>query len=202
MARSSDSPVLHALPGADAAGAEARSDDELMLLARGGKEEAFDQLVRRHQQRVLAVAVKSLGDPSLARDVAQDAFLELYRYRQRYRPQGRFTAFLYRLVVNRCRMSARAHAAELRRREAWQREPEGAPGAASDELLLQQERRRDVERGLRTLSPKLREVMVLRYAADLSLDEVAACLELPVGTVKSRLFAGMEKLRQALEEVA
>lgn len=192
--------TLFAVPAGPAEVArEARSDDELMLLARGGQRDAFDTLVRRHQARALNVASKLLGSPSLARDAAQAAFVELFRAVPGYRPRGSFSAYLSRVVLNQCRMAARQRGTERRHLEALAVEPRAAV-VAPDEQLLARERQRDVQRALSGLSERLRTVVVLRFAGELSLAEVAEVLELPVGTVKSRLFAGLSKLRESLEE--
>src|SRR5438477_221154 len=90
-------------------------DDELMLLVRAGRRAAFDELVRRHQRRVLGVAARYVREPVLARDIAQNTFLELYRAVPRYQPRGSFTSFLYRIVLNQCSMARRSTRAEDRR---------------------------------------------------------------------------------------
>jgi RNA polymerase sigma-70 factor (ECF subfamily) len=176
-----------------------RSDDELMLLARGGVERAFDTLVRRHQRRVLRIAAKYMGCTATATDIAQNTFLELYRALPRYRAQGKFSSYLYRSVLNQCRMT---HRASQRRAERMRELAETAPAEVqgrSVEAILGRERRRDVEEALGALSGKLRDVVVLRFACELSYQEMAEVLDIPVGTVKSRLFAGLEKLREHLE---
>ncbi len=177
----------------------ARADDELMLLARGGRAEAFDALVRRHQARALDVAAKFLGSPAVARDAAQAAFVELYRALPRYRANGAFTAFWTRVLLNQCRMAARARGTERRHLDGFAQEPRPV-APLPDERLLATERQRDVQRALARVSEKLRAVVVLRFAGDLSLSEIATALDLPVGTVKSRLFAGLAQLRALLEE--
>jgi RNA polymerase sigma-70 factor (ECF subfamily) len=176
---------LHPLDG--------RSDDDLMLLARAGRREAFDVLVLRHQRGALAVAAKYLGDAASAKDACQGAFVEVYRGLERYQPRGRFVFFLRRVVLNQCRMGAR----RLRIAERLPPGPDEAT-AQPDDALLKDEQRRMVERGLMQLSGKLREVVALRYAGGHSLDEVAEILELPVGTVKSRLFSAMAQLKDVL----
>lgn len=170
------------------------SDDELMLLARSGTSEAFDTLVRRHQAKVLRVAFRYLGEASLAADAAQNAFVAVYRGLPQYRACGKFTAFLYRVLLNQCRMVRRSAATESRVLiELWSREePESR-------ALPPHEQRRDVEAAVRELSPKLRDVVLLRFGADLGHDEIAETLDIPVGTAKRRLFVAMAKLRQTLE---
>jgi RNA polymerase sigma-70 factor (ECF subfamily) len=167
-----------------------------MLLARGGVEDAFNVLVRRHQARVLRVTSRLLGSSSIAPDVAQDAFIEIYRALGRYKPQGRFWAYLYRVVLSRCRLAGR------KARRARRREAEAAPLSAvhsGEAEVLARERQRELEAALVRLSEKLRVVVVLRHAAGLSYDEIADTLGVPVGTVKRRLFDAMEKLRCMLE---
>jgi RNA polymerase sigma-70 factor (ECF subfamily) len=175
---------------------ESRSDDELMLLARGGVDDAFDVLVRRHQARVLRMAGRLLGRSALAPDVAQNAFLEIYRALPRYQPQGKFSAYLFRVLLNQCRIAARsARRAGLIVDEL----PAIAAARSGESHILARERAREVEAALGRLSEKLRVVVVLRHSAGLSYDEIAETLDLPLGTVKRRLFDGMEKLRRMLE---
>lgn len=171
-----------------------------MLIARGGLDAAFDTLVRRHQKRVLTVAGRLLGQRvALAPDAAQNTFLAIYRARSSYQPRGRFTAYLYRVLLNQCRMTHRsAHVEESARQAADCAFPQSE--ASADAIVLARERQREVEHALGRLSPKLREVVVLRYAGELAYDEIAESLGLPLGTVKRRLFDAMDKLRQSLEE--
>src|SRR5690349_17874635 len=79
-------------------------DDELALLARGGDRAAFEALVRRHQRAVLSFATRFFGQAAIAADVAQETFLDVLRGLARYRPEGKFAIWLYRIALNRCRM--------------------------------------------------------------------------------------------------
>lgn len=170
-----------------------RSDDELMLLARGGSRPAFDALVWRHQLRVLSVARRLLGQAWLASDVAQNTFLEVYRALDRYQPRGSFRSFLYRVLLNQCRMALRSAKIELRARDRLE-----APVDLADDEILAREWHRDVEVALSGLSPKLRDVVLLRYSADLGYEEISDALAVPVGTVKRRLFDALARLRQTV----
>jgi RNA polymerase sigma-70 factor (ECF subfamily) len=174
------------------------SDDELMLLARGGVNEAFDALVRRHQAGVLRVAGKMLGQASLARDAAQSTFLEIYRFLPNYQATGRFRRFLYKVLLNQCRTTRRSVKQNVKMQVRLSRELQ-ENGDLPDERIIARERRRELERLLLKLSKKLRVVLILRFAGELSYDEIGAILDLPVGTVKSRLFAGLEKLRRLMK---
>jgi RNA polymerase sigma-70 factor (ECF subfamily) len=178
---------------------EARQDDELMLLARGGLEAAFDTLVRRHQARALRVAARFLGRGALAPDAVQNAFLEIYRGLTTYRPLGRFPAYLYRVLVNQCRIAQRSGRVEMRALDRLLME-ESDVAVHAEEQILAREQRRELDRALARLSERLRAVVLLRYSAGLSLDEIADSLEIPLGTVKRRLFDALAKLEAAMEE--
>lgn len=177
----------------------ARTDDELMLLARGGAEGAFDTLVRRHQSRLLRVAGRQLGRNAFAADAVQNTFVEIFRSLHRYQPRGRFPAYLYRILLNQCRMAYRHSQVELRALDAQAAHTE-APSAECEEegRILARERHRDVEAALADLSQRLRDVVLLRYSAGLRYDEIAETLDVPLGTVKRRLFDATARLRRLL----
>jgi RNA polymerase sigma-70 factor, ECF subfamily len=181
------------------AAAGARDDDDWMLLARSGRPGAFDELVKRHQASVLAVAYRYLGQREAAKDVAQNTFVEVYRRLGEYRPQGRFRAYLHRILLNQCRMAVRSRGIRRRFQERIEREEEGDGAALPDEEILARERQRQVERALLGLSEKLRAVVVLHFSGELSHAEIAEALGIKVGTVKSRLSAALVVLREELE---
>lgn len=171
------------------------TDDELMMLARGGIEGAFDTLIRRHQQLVLRLAFRYVRNAAWAADVAQNTFVEVYRALPRYRAQGRFKSYLYQVLLNQCRRSRRSIRTESRVLDVLMRVPVHAPAE-----VLAREQRREVEAALDTLSVKLRKVVLLRFGADLSYKEIAELLAIPVGTVKRRMFVAIAKLRDELEQ--
>ncbi len=178
---------------------EDRPDDDLMLLARGGVAAAFDTLVRRHQHKVLCVAGRLVGRPSVARDIAQNVFLEIYRALPRYQARGKFVPYLNRVVLNQCRMVFRSARVERSVLESVAQTPI-QEGRLAEAEIIARERQREVECALLRLSQKLRDVVVLRYSGELAYEEIAETLGVPVGTVKRRLFDAMEKLRQTMEE--
>jgi RNA polymerase sigma-70 factor (ECF subfamily) len=177
----------------------AHSDDEWMILARGGRPGAFDALVRRYQARAVSVAYRYLGQRELAQDVAQNAFLEIYRRLDDYRPCGKFRAYFHRVLLNQCRMAARSRRIRARFQERLvSAEPDGAPSTLPDQQILARERQRRLEAGLLRLSDKLRAVVVLQFSGDLSHAEIADALDIKIGTVKSRLSAALVALRADL----
>lgn len=169
-----------------------------MLLARGGMNEAFDEIVMRHQHKAMRIAMKFLGNSPEARDVTQNSFVEVYRYLQHYQPAGKFVSFLSALVVNQCRGKQRSRLYEQRAMAKFADQPVLREGLPEDQILAR-EKRREVEWALSQLSTKLSEVLILRYAGDLSYQEIAEALHLRLGTVKSRIFNGLERLNRILE---
>lgn len=176
-----------------------RGDDDLMLIARGGRKEAFEVLVKRYEKQVLSVAYKKVQNSSQAADIAQNTFLELFRYVPKYQSQGRFSSLLFRILFNECNKVFRARGYANQAQELLSRSP-GVAVEMPDSEILNHERRREVERALGKLSKKLRDVLVLRFTAELSYKEIGLQLEIPVGTVKSRIAAGMDKMRDALAD--
>ncbi len=178
-----------------------RTDDDLICLARGGRELAFDTLVRRYQARALTVAYKYHGQSAVAQDVVQNTFLEIYRNLDRYRPRGKFRAYFHRVLLNQCRMAARSLKSRRGLAERFVNVTlEDSVAEIPDEQLIARERRKEVDEALSCLSDKLRSVVVLRYSAELSYEEISETLNVRVGTVKSRLSTALVKLRKNMGE--
>ncbi len=171
-------------------------DDELMQLARGGMQRAFEVLVARHQQVVIRVAKKYLQNQPEADDAVQNAFVEVYRRLNHYSPQGKFVPFLYRVVINECRMLLRSRRYEKKalNQLAEQRSTLPVNKDIPELQLLASEKRRIVVQAMDQLRPKLKEALILRFAGELSYKEIAQTLKIRQGTVKSRIFCGLAKL--------
>ena len=177
-----------------------RPDAELMALAAQGETAAFAELVERYQNVLLNFFLRrgvSLDD---GQDLAQQTFLRLWRYRTRYTPQAKFTTFLFLLAGQ---VSVDFFRAEGRRRgleEGLTLEAEvaadvspaagGAPAALAEGA--------DVRRAVARLSPALRDVVELGVFQDLPYAEVGEILGIPTGTVKSRMFNALRKLKEML----
>lgn len=191
--------MVHAVSAAESPLA-ARDDDELMLLARGGHADAFDELVRRHQARALGIALRYLGRAHqlLAEDITQNAFLSVYQALPRYQPRGQFSAYLHRTLLNQCRMAHRR--ARLETQTLSQEESLAVTGLSTEAEIIARERCRHLDAAMETLSHKLREVVVLRFSAGFRYDEIAETLELPIGTVKRRLFDALAILHKRMEK--
>jgi RNA polymerase sigma factor (sigma-70 family) len=184
----------------------ADDDDVLMARVAAGEMGPLGELVRRHQARAIGVAAHRLRDRALAEDAVQSAFMDLFRARARYQAQGKFRSYLFLLVLNRVRMIERKQRAlsvvtfaflkTSERSLAWLESTMPTP---ADTLHTQEERAR-VARAIDALPATQRDVVLLRYLADLSLHEIALALEIPEGTVKSRLHTGLATLKPLLQE--
>ncbi len=173
---------------------DALSDTELMRLAQQGRKSAFEHLIRRHQ-RPLVNFFRSMGVYNDAEDMAQDTFVRLFKYRKRYKPTAKFTTFLY-LMARQVRIDALR---SRKRRAAFEKELADAQRMEDEAVHAGCDKRPDVERALRALSTAMREVVVLNVYQGLKYEEIALVLNIPLGTVKSRMFQALKRLRAALE---
>jgi len=170
------------------------SDEELMLRAGTGDQQAFSELVRRHQRPLVNFFCR-MGVGRSAEDLAQETFIRLYRYRERYKATAKFTTFLY-TVARHVRIDAlrkKKRTEELH--QAIRRETE-TPRPLVDSS---EERKARAVEALASLSAEAREVVVLNIYQGLTYDEIAAALEIPTGTVKSRMFYAVRKMRKTLD---
>ncbi|MGA0978367.1 MAG: RNA polymerase sigma factor SigM [Candidatus Nanopelagicales bacterium] len=179
-----------------------QTDSELLAAHCAGDPDAFTEIVRRHRDRLWAVALRTTGNPEEASDALQDALISAYRRADTFRGDSAVTTWLHRIVVN-------ASLDRLRRRavRAWVPLPEEGEGPA----LVDQSRLADpraaaetnetvaeVRAALDTLPPDQRAAIVLVDLEGWSVEEAAKALECPVGTVKSRCFRGRAKLAERL----
>ncbi|HET6408037.1 MAG TPA: RNA polymerase sigma factor [Chthoniobacteraceae bacterium] len=177
--------------------AEAVPDDDalLMLDAARGSEVAFATIVRSHQQSLVNFFTR-MGARSDCEDLVQETFVRLFRYRQQYRPAARFTTFLYHLARNVWADRGR----KIIRFERLTTEYANERRMAGSGTTPRTGESVDVERALERLSPKLREVIVLNIYQGLRYQEVANVLEIPLGTVKSRINHALAALKEILDE--
>ena len=166
--------------------------DPIHLITRfqQGDHTAFEGLVRLCQDRVYALCRRLLGNAHEAEDAAQDTFVKAYRNLGRFTPEASFTTWLYRIAVNTChdyRKRPFFAALFVRAGDEACPPPELSHTMTPERLLEARQGREAVEACLQRLSPKLREVIVLKEMEGLSYEEMALVLEVSLGTVKSRL---------------
>ena len=188
--------------------AESDPDVRLMLRVREGDAEAFGELVRRHQNRLVAVLTYQVGRRELAEEIAQEAFLRVYRARKRYEPQAKFSTWLHTIAANLARNTLRGLG---RRREvrlaAGAPDQTGAsppdPAAASSAMPTRQadraELRDAVQAAIGALGERQRTAVLLAKFEHMDYAEIGEVLGMTDKAVKSLLARAREKLRVALE---
>lgn len=172
-------------------------DQGLVVRAQHGDEQAFESLMVANHARLFRVAQGILRDPHLAEDATQQGFLDIWRHIRRLRDPAKFEGWSYRLVVNACYD-------EAKRNPRWQPDTGIKP---TDEPIARDAfgavaSRDQLSRGFQRLSLDHRAILVLRYLLDMTLEQVAEALDIPEGTVHSRMKRAMEALRAALEAEA
>lgn len=171
---------------------------DLMLRVKGGDKGAFTQLVKRHQKMLLNFFIQS-GVRYDCEDLVQRTFLRLYRYRDRYTPSAKFTTFLFLLARQEWIDEIRRRDRQKRLRETLSSDPVALPVFDEAEGVGARAVRLDLEQALASLSDGLRQVVVLGVYQQLPYAEISEILGIPVGTVKSRMFNALAKLRSYME---
>jgi RNA polymerase sigma-70 factor (ECF subfamily) len=175
------------------AGARDDAADRALLAAHvAGDRHAFDDLLRGHRQRMWAVAVRTLGDAEEASDAVQDASISAFRAAASFRGDSKVSTWLHRIVVNACLDRARRSA--VRPTVPLPEQPLPDPR----DVLAEGETRLDVQQALAGLPEDQRIAIVLVDLTGCSVEEAAAILEVPPGTVKSRCFRGRARLAVVL----
>jgi RNA polymerase sigma-70 factor (ECF subfamily) len=172
-------------------------DGELIERWRRGEPAAFEELVRRWQPPVSRFLSRWTGQAETARDLCQEVFLRVYQASSRYRENGAFASWIYRIALNVARDAARR---TRREPEPLPSEPPADVTPSGVELCEQRELTRFVQHSLAELPENQRLVLVLRHYQQLSFEEIARLTGTPATTLKSRFAAALQRLRSQLEE--
>jgi RNA polymerase sigma-70 factor, ECF subfamily len=193
---------------------ESTTPDELLMvrMARGDTC-AFEVLVRRHQMPVLNLISRFLGDPTLAEDLAQEAFLRVWKAANNYEPSAKFTTWMYRIVANLCLNELKSPWRKKLISLHWFESDDAGSGDARtgevsddrpspEDVLLDNERSRRVAQALHGLPRNQRLALILKRYQGLSYQEIAKVLGCSVSAVESLLVHGKKNLRDkmSLEE--
>ncbi|MFB4276255.1 MULTISPECIES: RNA polymerase sigma factor SigM [unclassified Nonomuraea] len=175
------------------------TDAELLTAHINGDPHAFSEIVKRHRDRMWAVALRTLGDPDEAADAVQDAFVSAYRKAATFRGEAAVTTWLHRIVVNACldrmrRKSVRP-VADDELIEAAERETPLPDQTVEREVSM------EVSAALKLLPPDQRAALVLVDMMGYSVEDAAQVLQVPSGTVKSRCARGRAKLAPILSHL-
>ena len=180
------------------------TDGELVRRVQSGDGMAFDLLYRRHRHRIHALVTRFLATREDVEDVVQEAFIKAYRALPRFRGESAFYTWLYRIAVNTAK---NFNAARMRRPAPVELDPDGTDspsieslqdGADPESLLHRDELERVIAAALAGLPEDLRVAVTLREFDGLTYGEIAAVMECPVGTVRSRIFRAREAIDAAI----
>ena len=175
---------------------EAISDAECVRQLQRGETDAFETLIRRHQKTIFNLVYRMLGDYDEAAEISQEAFLSAYRAIGSFRGESNFSTWLYRIALNHATTRRKSLNTRQQRNVSLETtEPVSDPHPGPAETMEKKEIRERVQLALNSLEPDDAMVILLRDLQDVPYDEVARVLEIPVGTVKSRLY----RARQALK---
>ncbi len=187
-------------------------DADVVSLAQKGREAAFRELIRRYERPVYSLIYRMVRDSAAAEDLAQDAFIKVLNHIDKYRPEFKFSSWLFKIANN----IAIDH---LRRRQLDTISMDGSPHAttASDveatsfdiadqgenalDELASRELGSAIEQAIGKLRPEYRNCIMLRHVEGRSYEEIAATLDLPLGTVKTYIHRARHQLREALEHL-
>ncbi len=180
------------------------TDEELVVRSQDGDVESFNQLIKRWERPIYALAYRTLGREEDARDVCQETFFRAYRALKGFKGEAKFSSWLYRIALNLCRdwmrrqrrtptvqMPEDADIAELA--------AEGGPVESIETLVGRRELGRAVERAMATLPEEQRTAIVLKEYHGLTFQEIADMQGCPLSTVKTRLYQGLSVVRRQLE---
>ena len=192
------------------AGAAADPDVALMLRLQAGDQAAFQDLFQKFSPRVLQYARRLVGSEARAEEVTQDVFVQVFRFRQRYRPESRFSTWLFTIATNLCLNEIRRPERRLRV-DLWQRRGEDEdrregpqlpdPAAATpEEGASSRELARQLEAAVEELPPKQRAALLLSRVDGLAYRDVAEALGCTEGAVKALLFRATQSLKRTLRE--
>lgn len=183
------------------------NDIDVALMLRVGQhdEQAFEELISRHQHAVIGTVAKMLGNSSDSEDIAQQVFIRIWKSAPRYKPKAKFTTFLFtitrNLVFNESRRRSRKKEYSIEEREDDFHVQSADSGvSAPDEELLHGELQKAIDQAINSLPEKQRMAVILRRYENMPYDEIGKILELSISAVKSQLFRARHALRDSLQQ--
>jgi RNA polymerase sigma-70 factor, ECF subfamily len=178
---------------------EAISDADCVRKLQRGETDAFETLIRRHQKTIFNLVYRMLGDYDEAAEISQEVFLSAYRAIGNFRGEANFSTWLYRIALNHATTRRKSlNTRQQRNIPIENTEPASDPHPGPAESLEKKEVRQRVQQALNRLEPEDAAVILLRDLQDVPYEEVARMLEIPIGTVKSRLHRARQALKSEL----
>jgi RNA polymerase sigma-70 factor (ECF subfamily) len=179
------------------------ADGELVNFSLTGREDGFEELVRRYQRPITAYVYRMINNYDAALDVTQEIFIKVYNSLARYKSEYKFSTWIYKIAHNAAidylrRNKGGDQSLELEIDEEIYERPVESRSLSPEKEREQSEWRDEIQSIVQKLPAVYRELILLRHAQDLSYDEIAEITNLPLGTVKNRLFRAREIMREML----
>jgi RNA polymerase sigma-70 factor (ECF subfamily) len=181
------------------------TDQHLIERVLGGETEAFGTLVHRWERHIYGLTLRMLGHSEDARDATQETFISAYTNLKHFRGDAKFSSWLYRIALNVChsRLRRRSRRPDASLEEQFEEvgfEPP-SPAVGADERVLDEQVSTHVRRALGAIPAEMRQVIIMKEYQDLKFHEIAEILDIPVSTVKTRMYTGLRELRKRLEHL-
>lgn len=187
-------------------------DADVVLLAQQGRDAAFRELLRRYERPVFSLVFRMVRDRDTAEDLAQESFIKVLNNIDRYRPEFKFSSWLFKIANNVAIDHLRKRTVDTVSLEGSryatttaEAESTAIPVASKDQSALEELESKElggaIEKAVAALRPEYRACILLRHVEDRSYEEIAATLDLPLGTVKTYIHRARHELRKALEDV-
>ena len=183
-----------------------RTDEDLVARSKTGDTDSFNQLVKRWERPIFALAYRTLGREQDARDVTQETFLRAFRALGGFKGDAKFSSWLYRIALNLCRDWMRKDrrtpvVAVPEGVEMEQLAAEGGPSETVEDLAARAELSGIVRTAMEQLSAEQRESIILKEYHGLTFQEIADLMKCPLSTVKTRVYQGLSTLRKELGDM-
>lgn len=186
------------------------TDEELMLIFIDGDEKAFDELVRRYMDSVISYLYKFTGDYIISDDIAQESFIRLYRYKDRYDENAKFSPWFYSIVINRAKSAMQIKTDQdhislndMNNEEIGKIDHFSDP-SDNDDLeeyeYLNEVKIEYIKKAFEVIDPLYKEVIILRFMKEMEYEMIAEILKIPVGTVKSRISRGRSQIKEIINK--
>lgn len=177
------------------------ADSELVAKAVAGREESFEELVRRYQRPIAAYVYRMVGDYDSALDLTQEVFIKVYGSLTRYKSEFKFSTWIYKIAhnaaIDHLRRSSTRDQSLTSESDGGQYElPIKSSKPTPEQESERREQRTEIEAVVSQLPHAYKDLILLRHSHDLSYDEIAEVTGLPLGTVKNRLFRAREMMRE------
>ncbi len=182
------------------------SDNSLIARTLAGETEAFSVLVKRWERPIYSLAFRMLGRDEEARDACQEAFLSAYRNLSKFRGDAKFSSWMYRIALNACHSRRRqssivSYSLDAEDENGKRREIEDSKIESLPDRMQRDEQAVLVRKALQALPPEMRQIIVMKEYEEMTFLEISEILNIPLSTVKSRLYTGLQQMRLRLSQV-